>query len=968
MNTTTCRPASSRKSSRIRFAGFVACFALLAAFANPPRATAANSTPITVGYYPNWVNLPAAGSTAATTASNPSTLKTLYESGALSNLNYLIYAFAYVDANGNCSIASGDQANAVTRQYTAAESVDGIADSNDPNQLHGDLNQLLKLKNLMKLQGKTLKILISVGGSNYGAGTSYNTQGQPTTNPTTFSNAAAHYSNFASTCINTFIAGNYSNSGLSSSAPAYPGIFDGFDIDWEYPNPSITANNDVANYVNLLQAFNTQLSTYSTSHNLSHLMLTSAISPEYELSLYSIYSFPQTQTLVDFYNFMGYDYASSGSINSNASLPDLQYDLQFLLQPQGNATTAVLPGNKLVLGLPFYGVSYTGATHAPSSYNPLTNAVGTLTAQYGAAVTTPYWQIAQTLNADGVYSSSWQFDSSTETTNGPSNTWGAWAYDSKAATLWNFDDALAIQKKAAYVSANGLAGMMAWDLSQDTATSSLTCTMEQYATGGVSSPCVPPLSTNQIVPITFTSSTAGVTFTINGTDCPSGTYSSPVTVDWSTLNGCTVQASTPSGERFYSWSDGNASNPRVFTPQLSAATYSAEFDSTTCSFTLSATSKTLATAASSGSVAVTTTSTCGWDAINEAPWITITSGGSGTGNGTVNFEASANTGTASRTGVLIIAGQTVTVTQPASTANANLIFAPHVDMSLPVDDELLSMQQQASLKAVTLAFVVGNPNSCSVSWAGLGTNLNDDMLSDGTSIQTLVQDLHNNNVQVIIAFGGASGSDPAVTCTNASQLEQLYESVISRYNVTMIDIDIEAAALTNVPAMIRRDQALRALKAANSKLVVSYTLPVAESGLTSSGLSLIQQAHTDGLNLDTLNIMTMDYGPAVTNMGQAAVSAAQEVTAQLSNSGMSSTTLGIIPMIGVNDSPGETFTVANAQTVLNFANANKNVARLGMWSLARDNGTCAGAATASPSCSGISQSAYAFSGVFNQIQ
>jgi chitinase len=47
-------------------------------------------------------------------------------------------------------------------------------------------------------------------------------------------------------------------------------------------------------------------------------------------------------------------------------------------------------------------------------------------------------------------------------------------------------------------------------------------------------------------------------------------------------------------------------------------------------------------------------------------------------------------------------------------------------------------------------------------------------------------------------------------------------------------------------------------------------------------------------------------------------------------------------MIGVNDTPGETFTLANAQSVLNFADATGYVSRLSMWSLARDDGSCAG--------------------------
>jgi hypothetical protein len=65
-------------------------------------------------------------------------------------------------------------------------------------------------------------------------------------------------------------------------------------------------------------------------------------------------------------------------------------------------------------------------------------------------------------------------------------------------------------------------------------------------------------------------------------------------------------------------------------------------------------------------VAVTAGTGCAWTAISNAPWLTITSGTSGSGNGTVGFSVAANTVTF-RTGTLTIAGQTFTVNQAACT-------------------------------------------------------------------------------------------------------------------------------------------------------------------------------------------------------------------------------------------------------------------------------------------------------------
>lgn len=85
-----------------------------------------------------------------------------------------------------------------------------------------------------------------------------------------------------------------------------------------------------------------------------------------------------------------------------------------------------------------------------------------------------------------------------------------------------------------------------------------------------------------------------------------------------------------------------------------------------CSYSLSAGGQTFPSNGGSASVTVITTSGCGWTATSNANWITITSGASGTGSGTVAFTIAANTGPA-RNGTLTIAGQTYTVNQNAGT-------------------------------------------------------------------------------------------------------------------------------------------------------------------------------------------------------------------------------------------------------------------------------------------------------------
>ncbi len=67
-------------------------------------------------------------------------------------------------------------------------------------------------------------------------------------------------------------------------------------------------------------------------------------------------------------------------------------------------------------------------------------------------------------------------------------------------------------------------------------------------------------------------------------------------------------------------------------------------------------------------------------------------------------------------------------------------------------------------------------------------------------------------------------------------------------------------------------------------------------------------------------------------------------------------------MIGMNDTAGETFTVADAAAVLSYAQRNQNVALLAFWSVARDNGSCSG--NVAPTCSGIVQNDWQFSHLF----
>jgi hypothetical protein len=255
-----------------------------------------------------------------------------------------------------------------------------------------------------------------------------------------------------------------------------------------------------------------------------------------------------------------------------------------------------------------------------------------------------------------------------------------------------------------------------------------------------------------------------------------------------------------------------------------------------------------------------------------------------------------------------------------------------------------------------------------IGWQGAGT-IAQDTLYDGTTILSHVQAIQAAGGNVTISFGGAAGQEAALTATSAAALQAEYQSVIDRYHVTSIDFDIEGAAELNQHSITLRDQALVGLEAANPNVKVSFTLPVLPTGLDSSGLGVLQSAKHDGVRIDTVNIMTMDYGASVDNNGQMGLDAIDAIIAtegQIGALGMFAK-IGVTPLIGVNDIASEVFTLADAQQLVTYAESDPDVVSIGMWSVARDNGNSAGAHFSSPDSSGIAQSPYAFSAIFDQF-
>lgn len=296
----------------------------------------------------------------------------------------------------------------------------------------------------------------------------------------------------------------------------------------------------------------------------------------------------------------------------------------------------------------------------------------------------------------------------------------------------------------------------------------------------------------------------------------------------------------------------------------------------------------------------------------------------------------------------------------SNAATVSPTVAPYMEMAGP-DAGNLSSGISAGLHSVTAAFVIGK--KCTPVWDD-----NTPVATD-TAATTAIQNAQTSGAQVIVSFGGAGGTDLARSCANLTQLTAAYQSVISRFQVTRIDFDVEGVAINSSKqkaSIARRFSAIRALEAQDAGLVVSTTIPVGQSGLLSSGLSFLKVAKSSNTRIDLVNIMTMDYGGAVSDMGAAAVQAAQHSITQITSIWPTDSfaNLGITPMIGQNDSAGEILTLSQAASVVAFAQSN-GVGRLAFWSLNRDQQCPAGTpSTAQDSCSGVTQSPEQFTKVF----
>jgi chitinase len=407
----------------------------------------------------------------------------LQNSGAASAITHLIYAFAKPAANG--STVSCELSDTYADYQKVVPQVSGATPAAAP--LQGNFGALVQLKQLHP----NLKVLISIGGWN------------PPTNNQLFdlaASTAAQRQAFVSSCVNTFIQGNIA-SGVSTGT-----LFDGFDIDWEFPNA-----NDTANFTALMTEFRNELNTLSATTGKTYLVLADLAAgpstPGAALDSgddggYDTIDIAGLSAVLDYMNVDGYNYAGDWSHATNDASP-LYDDPASPLYGTGetiNATVQYYLAHgaspaKYTMGFPLYGAGWAGGLTSTNSgmYQNATGIVdptGVLTPNGTAPVPnlngvgncpTGDNQSSPTAGCDflltdglATYRTIENLLNNGFTASYDSTRCAARMYNPTTATAFSYDNPQSVQCKVNYIKANGLGGGYVWALKDDDTSATLT--------------------------------------------------------------------------------------------------------------------------------------------------------------------------------------------------------------------------------------------------------------------------------------------------------------------------------------------------------------------------------------------------------------------------------------------------------------------------------------------------------------
>lgn len=379
----------------------------------------------------------------------------LQKSGVADQLTYLLYAFGNVTPGSTPACAIADPVAAY--RDSSVPSVSGKPYLSPP---YGHFGAILQLKQLHP----RLKVLISLGGQLGDA------SGWVAASQTPEGRAA-----LVSSCIDIFVKGN-----IAPGVQA-PGLFDGFNIDWEFPEAA-----DKDHFTALLKEFRAQLNALSkTTHKTYILSFDSPALPNNYVNI----DLKAAAERVDFLTIDGYDYAGQSDKQTNEASPLYEANTNpmraraFSIDETVRAYLgAGVPPEKYLMGFPMYAVGWTGVPNVNHGlYQDSKGASPVLLADGSGLCPNPekaspspgcdplltpgnltYSTIENLIDKNGY--TAW-FDAERD---------GATLYNPITRTFYTYDDPASVAAKTAFIRKHNLGGAYVWALGQDDANGSLT--------------------------------------------------------------------------------------------------------------------------------------------------------------------------------------------------------------------------------------------------------------------------------------------------------------------------------------------------------------------------------------------------------------------------------------------------------------------------------------------------------------
>jgi len=258
--------------------------------------------------------------------------------------------------------------------------------------------------------------------------------------------------------------------------------------------------------------------------------------------------------------------------------------------------------------------------------------------------------------------------------------------------------------------------------------------------------------------------------------------------------------------------------------------------------------------------------------------------------------------------------------------------APYLYLGWGNPPDPRTVMNATGVKWFTMAFILAQ-NGCNPSWDG------NRPLTGGID-STAIANIRAAGGDIIPSVGGWSGNKLGPNCSTPEALAAAYQKVVDAFNLKAIDFDIENSdEFDNFTVQDRILNAIKILKQRNPGLQIIVTIPTFRSGLSNSGLHMVQYAKANNVPIDVWTIMPFNFGCTGASMYDCTVQSAEGLKTALKNAfgwtdAQAYARMGLSGMNGRSDT-GEVTTTADWTRIRDWARA-RGLARFTYWSVNRD--------------------------------